>query len=64
MEMKFRMQRFSKCVMCIYHRSDQNILSLHVVSESIKFETFRNIILPLVVRGSENYSLTLREGCC
>jgi hypothetical protein len=45
-----------------YH-SVQNIFSFSSLSENININIYRNIILPIVLLGYENWSLTLREGC-
>ena len=52
--MKLLVQRFLKCVICICYRSDQDILTLLLVNETLKFETFKNVILPVVLRGWAN----------
>ena len=43
-----------------YH-AVQNILSSSLLSKNLKIKIYRNIILPLVLFGCENWSLTLRE---
>jgi hypothetical protein len=43
-----------------YH-SVQNLLSSHILSENIKIEIKKSIILPLVLYGCETWSVTLRE---
>jgi hypothetical protein len=40
----------------------QNLLSSSLISKKLKIKTYRTIILPLVLYGCENWSLTLREG--
>ena len=39
----------------------QNLLSSSLLSKNLKIKIYRNIILPLVLYGCENLSLTLRE---
>jgi len=43
-----------------YH-SVQNLLPSSLLSRSIKIKTYGTVILPVVVRGCETWSLTLRE---
>jgi hypothetical protein len=43
------------------HHSVQNLLSLSLLSINLKFEIYRNIILPVVLYGCETWSLMLRE---
>jgi hypothetical protein len=43
-----------------YH-SVQNILSFSLLSEKLKIEIHKTIILPVVFYGCETWSLTLRE---
>jgi hypothetical protein len=43
--------------------SVQNILSSSLLSKSVKIKIYRTIILPVVLYGSESWSLTLREEC-
>jgi hypothetical protein len=43
-----------------YH-SFKNLLSLRLLSETIKIRMYRTIILPVVLYGCETWSLTLRE---
>jgi hypothetical protein len=40
----------------------QNLLSSRLLSKNTKVRVYRTIILPVVLYGSENWSLTLREG--
>ena len=44
-----------------YH-SVQNLLSSRLLSKNLKIKIYRTIILPVVLYGCENWSLTLREG--
>jgi len=44
-----------------YYHSMQNILSSRLLSKSLKFKIYRTLILPVVLYGCENWSLTLRE---
>jgi hypothetical protein len=39
----------------------QNILSSSLLPRKLKMNTFGAVILPVVLRGYENWSLTLRE---
>jgi len=39
----------------------QNILSSKLLSKNAKVKIYRTIILPVVLRGCETWSLTLRE---
>ena len=39
----------------------QNVLSTILISKYIKIKIYRTIILPIVLYGCENWSLTLRE---
>jgi hypothetical protein len=39
----------------------QNILSSSLLSKNTKIETYRTIILPVLLHGCENWSLTLGE---
>jgi hypothetical protein len=43
--------------------SVQNLLSSSLLFKSVKIKIYRTIILPVVLYGCENLSLTLREGC-
>ena len=45
--------------MCYY--SVQNLLSSSLLSKKLKIKIYRTIILPVVLYGCENWSLTLRE---
>jgi hypothetical protein len=42
--------------------SVQNLLSFRLLSENLNIKIYRTIILPVVLHGSETWSLTLREG--
>ena len=42
-------------------RSVQNLLSSSFLSKKLKVKIYRTIILPVVLYGSETWSLTLRE---
>jgi hypothetical protein len=44
---------------CFY--SVQNILSSHLISKSLKIKVYEFIILPVVLYGSETWSLTFKE---
>ena len=44
----------------LYH-SVQNLLSSSLLSKNLKIKIFRTVILPVVLYGCENWSLTLRE---
>jgi len=39
----------------------QNLLPSDLLSKNIKIKTYRIIILPVVLYGSENWSLTMRD---
>jgi len=41
----------------------QNLFSFSLLSKNIKIKIYRTIILPVVLRGCETWSLTLREKC-
>jgi hypothetical protein len=43
-----------------YYHSDKNPVSSHLLSKSLKIRMYRTIILPMVLYGCENWSLTLR----
>jgi len=43
-----------------YH-SVQNLLSSRLLSKNLKMKIYRTVILPVVLYGYENWSLTLRE---
>ena len=45
---------------CYY--SLENILSSHLLSKKLKVNTYKTIILPVVLYGCETWSLTLREA--
>ena len=55
-EIKSRLRSGNAC----YH-SVQNILSSRLLSKNLKIKIYRTIILPVVLYGSETWSLTLRE---
>ena len=44
---------------CYY--SLEKILSSHLLSKKLKVNTYKSIILPVVLYGCETWSLTLRE---
>jgi len=44
---------------CYY--SEQNLLSSRLLSKILKVKLYRTIVLPVVLYGCENWSLTLRE---
>jgi hypothetical protein len=46
---------------CCYH-SVQSLLSSRLLSKTLKIRIYKTIILPVVLYGCENWSLTLREG--
>ena len=46
---------------CYY--SLENILSSHLLSEKLKVNTYKTIILPAVFYGCGTWSLTLKEEC-
>ena len=55
-EIKKRLRSGNAC----YH-SLQNLLSSRLLSKNLKIKIYRTIILPVVLYGCENWSLTLRE---
>jgi hypothetical protein len=55
-EIKSRLKLGNAC----YH-SVQNLLSSRFLSKNLKIKIYRTIILPVVLYGCENWSLTLRE---
>jgi hypothetical protein len=55
-EIKSRLNSGSAC----YH-SVQNILSSCLTSKKLKTKTYKTVIFPVVLYGSETWSLTLRE---
>jgi len=46
-----------------WYHSMQNLFSFSLLSKNIKIKIYRTIILPVVLRGCETWSLTLREKC-
>ena len=44
-----------------YYHLVQNLLSPRLLSKNLKIKIYRIIILPVVLYGYENWSLTLRE---
>jgi hypothetical protein len=44
-----------------FYHSVKNVLSCSSLSKNLKTEVYRNIILPVVLHGCENWSLTLSE---
>ena len=55
-EIKSRLRLGNAC-----YYSVQNILSSRLLSKNLKIRIYRTIILPVVLYGCENWSLTLRE---
>ena len=55
-EIKSRLKSGNAC-----NRSVQNLLSSSLLFKNLKIEIYRNIILPVVLYGSETWSLTLRK---
>ena len=55
-EIKSRLKLGNAC----YH-SVQNLLSSRLLSKNLKLKIYRTVILPVVLHGCENWSLTLRE---
>jgi hypothetical protein len=45
----------------LYCHSVQNFLSSRLISEKLKIKIHNTVILPVVLYGCENWSLTLRE---
>jgi hypothetical protein len=46
----------------LYH-SVQNLLSSSLLSENVTINIYRTIVLPVILYGSETWSLTLRKEC-
>jgi len=57
-EIKSRVKSVNAC----YH-SVQNLLSSSLLSKNLKIKIYRTLILPVVLYGSEMWSLTMREEC-
>jgi len=57
-EIKSRLKSGNAC----YH-SVQNLLSSSFLSKNLKIKIYGTIILPVVLRGCETWSLILREEC-
>ena len=57
-EIKSRFKLGNAC----YH-SVQNLLLYSLLTKNLKIQIYRTIILPVVLYGCENWSLTLREEC-
>jgi len=55
-EIKSRLRSGNACC-----HSVQNLLSSRLLSKNLKIKIYRSIILPIVLYGCENWSLTLRE---
>jgi hypothetical protein len=55
-EVKSRLKSGNAC-----YYSVQNPLSSRLLSKNLKIRIYRNIILPVVLYGSETWSLTLKE---
>jgi hypothetical protein len=55
-EIKSRLKLGNACC-----HSVQNLLSSRLPSKNLKIKIYRSIILPVVLYGSETWSLTLRE---
>ena len=55
-EIKNRLRSGNAC----YH-TVQNLLSSRLLSKNLKIKIYRTIILPVVLRGYETWSLTLKE---
>jgi hypothetical protein len=55
-EMKSRLNSGNVC-----YYSVQNLLSSHLISETLKIKIYKIVILPVVLYGCETWSLTLRE---
>jgi len=55
-EIKSRLRSGNAC----YH-SVQNLLCSRLLSKNLKIKIYRTIILPVVLYGSETWSLALRE---
>jgi hypothetical protein len=56
-EIRSRLNSGNAC----YH-AVKNLLSSRLLSRNVKIKIYKTIILPVVLYGSENWSLTLREG--
>jgi hypothetical protein len=55
-EFKSRLNSGNAC-----YRSVQSLLSSHLLSKNVKGKIYKTIILPVVLYGSETWSLKLRE---
>ena len=55
-EIKSRMKSGNACC-----HSAQNLLSSSLLSKNMKVNIYRTVILPVVLYGSETWSLTLRK---
>jgi hypothetical protein len=44
-----------------YYHSVQNLLSSRLLSENVRIRIYKTIILPVVMYGSETWSMTLSE---
>ena len=55
-EIKSRLRSRNAC-----YRSVQNLLSSRLLSKNLKIKIYRIIILPVVLYGCENWSLTMRR---
>jgi len=55
-EIKSRLKLANAC-----YYSVQNLLSSRLLSKNLKIKIYRTIILPVVLYGCENWSLTLRD---
>ena len=55
-EIKCRLKAGNSC-----NHSVQTLLSSRLLSENLKIEIYKTIILPVVLYGYETWSLTLRE---
>jgi hypothetical protein len=56
-EIKSRLNSGNACC-----RSVHSLLSSRLVSGNVKVKIYKTIILPVVLYGSETWSVTLREG--
>jgi hypothetical protein len=55
-EIKSRLKSGNAC-----YYSVQNLLSARLISKNLKTKIYKTVILPVVLYGCENWSLTLRE---
>jgi hypothetical protein len=57
-EIKIKLKLWNACYWPV-----QNLLSSSLLSKNLKIKIHRTLILPVVLYGCENWSLTVREEC-